>query len=105
MNGIVRKKQTYGDITLKDLYGATEFKNYSVYRTMDLFGTQFFVSDVKWTDPAHPGTLRIDVDKAAGTAVYVYQPGNSGSRIISFTANVSSGGKTQSVDVYLDPDH
>ncbi|UUZ93488.1 hypothetical protein LJK87_01525 [Paenibacillus sp. P25] len=93
VNGVVRKKQTFGDITLKDLYGAIEFKNYSVYRTMDLFGTQLFVSNVKWTDPANPGTLRIDVDKTLGTAVYVYQPGNAGSRLISFTANVSSGGR------------
>ncbi|MCZ8512637.1 S-layer homology domain-containing protein [Paenibacillus filicis] len=96
------KKKTFGDIKLKDAYGYTEYKNYGVYRTADLYGTIFYVSSLKWSDPANPGTLRIDVDKNAGTAVYYYQPGPGGSRIISFTATVTSGGKTQSVDVFVD---
>jgi hypothetical protein len=105
VGGHTQKKKTFGDITLKDAYSYTEFKNYAVYRTADLFGTQFYVSNLKWSDPVNPGVLRIDVDKVKGTATYFYQPGPGGSRIISFQANVTSGGKTQTVDVFLDANH
>lgn len=101
-NGATQLKKTLGDIKLKDQYGVFEFKNQSVYRTADLFGTKFIINNANWTDPANPGTLTIEVDKKAGTAVYKYTPGPGGSQIISFTVLAVSGGKTQSVDVHTD---
>ncbi|UUZ90629.1 hypothetical protein LJK87_32780 [Paenibacillus sp. P25] len=105
VDGHTQKKKTFGDIKLKDAYGYTEYKNYGVFRTAELYGTQFYVSNLKWSDPANPGVLRIDVDKVKGTATYFYQPGAGGSRIISFQASVTSGGKTQTVDVFVDANH
>jgi hypothetical protein len=102
VNGSTQKKKTLGDIKIKDQYGATEYKNYSVYRFADLLGTKFMISNTKWTDPANPGVIQIDVDKKAGTAVYKYVPGSGGSQIMSFTVTGVSGGKTQSVDVHTD---
>ncbi|GAA4832285.1 hypothetical protein GCM10023310_06960 [Paenibacillus vulneris] len=105
VNGQTQRKKTFGDLKLKDQYGYTEYKNYGVYRSADFYGTKFAISNAKWSDPANPGVLRIDVDTKAGTGVYVYEPGPGGSRIISFTATVFSGNKSQSVDVYPDPEH
>ncbi|WP_051620543.1 S-layer homology domain-containing protein [Paenibacillus sp. UNC451MF] len=105
VNGATQRKKTFGDLKLKDQYGYTEYKNYGVYRSADFYGTKFTISNAKWSDPANPGVIRIDIDTQAGTGVYVYEPGPGGSRIISFTATVFSGNKSQSVDVYPDPAH
>lgn len=105
VNGATQRKKTFGDLKLKDQYGYTEYKNYGVYRSADFYGTKFAISNAKWSDPANPGVLRIDIDTKAGTGVYVYEPGPGGSRIVSFTATVFSGNKSQSVDVYPDPEH
>ncbi|ULL16365.1 S-layer homology domain-containing protein [Paenibacillus sp. H1-7] len=101
-NGVTQLKKTLGDIKLKDQYGAFEFKNYSVYRAADLFGTRFSINNAKWSDPANPGTIEIVVDKKAGTAVYKYVPGAGGSQIVSFTVMATSGSITQTVDVFTD---
>lgn len=62
-SGKLNQKQTFSNITLLDQYGNNGFKNSSVFRVAPIFGIQFFISNVKWTnDNIVPNSGYINVE-------------------------------------------